>query len=291
LYDVPGQITGPTAQTGSGWSYSGGTLTVPAGAVLSNIRTDGSFEIVVTGAGATIKNSDIECSSACGVSWDIGLRHASNVTIINNNIHGVTQEGTGWCAQGITDANQDSANMTIENNNFWWCSNPTNNLPTQGGLVKNNYVHDFPVDNGLTTLAGHDCTTANWPGGVRPNDCPHYEAMQDEPGGGALQTIQDNTFLNNNADQTAAIILSNWPGGTENNILLNHNLLAGGGYSFYGSGCSGCTSTNVVFTNNHVSRIFTSTGGGYGPDVYWNTGNGNVWSGNVWDNTGASVQP
>ena len=114
---------------------------------------------------------------------------------------------------------------------------------------------------------------------------------------GNLITIKDNTLLNQHTDQTAAIILSNDCNAPctalpENNRLITHNLLAGGGYTFYGSASAGAPpSTNITFTNNHFSRIFAPKCGGWGPVTYWDSGRGNVWSGNVWDDTRRSVKP
>ncbi len=142
-------------------------------------------------------------------------------------------------------------------------------------MIKQNYAHDIATD----TCAG-------------AVSCPHYEDIQTEdPGSSTTLTLQDNTFFNQHIDQTAAIILSNDSGGAENNRVINHNLLAGGGYTFYGSASAEARATNITFTNNHFSRIFSSSSGGYGPVAYWKTGGGNVWSGNVWDGTGQPVSP
>jgi hypothetical protein len=171
----------------------------------------------------------------------------------------------------VRDIYADSENITVENNNVWWCSDPMNNI-TLGGLIEQNYFHD---------IAFADPASGN-----------HLEDLQTEdPGSSTRLTIQDNTFFEQHTDETAAIILSTDNGGNENNRFINHNLLAGGGYTFYGGGGPSSASTNIIFTNNHISPIFVSTGGGYGPDTYWTSGGSDVWSGNVWDNTGATWSP
>ncbi len=205
----------------------------------------------------------------------------NNVTVDHNTIHGVGQ-GNGssrdWCGVGIETllgrrATTTRINFTITNNNIYWCSNPTNNF-VNGGLVKNNYAHDF----------------------ANSSTGSHYEAMQLESyvENGNLLTIQDNTFLNQHTDQTAAIILSNDASacGAENNRVITHNLLAGGGYTFYGVWRRGAPAVDEHHVHEQpLQPDLRSDGGGYGPVTYWKSGGGNVWSGNVWDDTRRSVKP
>jgi hypothetical protein len=262
LYQVPQQITAPTAQTGHGWTYSNGEIVVPAGGALSNVELTGT--VLLEGAGATVEDSDLSDSGAD--SYVIQLEHASDATIVDNNVHGVGVSAPNGCDSAVRDIYADSDNLTVKNNNVWYCSNPMNNI-ADGGLIEQNYFHDF----------GNTGTG------------PHYEAIQFEQGNGTLMTVQDNTFLNSNS-QTAAIILSDdAPSGVESNRVINHNLLAGGGYTFYGAGKSSTPSTIIRFTNNSFSRLYYSDSGFYGPVAYWTTGNGNVWSGNIWDDNGTQV--
>ena len=77
---------------------------------------------------------------------------------------------------------------------------------------------------------------------------------------------------------------------TFDNNLLNTN----GAYCFYGSGGPQKTyhTSHSSFINNHFGRKFYSTCAGFGPVTYWDVNaTGNVWSGNVWDDTGATVPP
>ena len=270
LTDVPGSTT-----SGTGWTWNPRYQEIVVGdngnvnAVRCTCTVD--FE----GTAGTLQNSDIASRNSTGLGAVI-LRHASKTTIAHNDIHGV---GKSWsagqsCSNGLRDIYSDSANLTFEYNNIWYCADPLNNI-TLSGLIKQNYAHDIATD----TCGG-------------ASDCPHYEDIQTEdPGSAATLTIEDNTFLNQHIDQTAAIILSNDGGGTEHNRVINHNLLAGGGYTFYGSASTGANATNITFTNNRFSRIFAPNSGGYGPVTYWKTGGGNVWSGNIWDGTGTTVTP
>ena len=262
LYQVPGQITAPTANTGSGWSWTGGEIHVAAGGIVKNVQCS-SCDVAFVGNGGTLEDSEIEIAGSS--NFPVQIRHASNITIDDNNIHGAGQGSSQVCDNGIRDIYGDSENLTIENNNVWWCGSGLNNI-VNGGLIQGNYIHDL----------------------ANPAGSYHVNGMQFEPGSGKLMTVQDNTILNPDG-QTDAIMLANDTSGDESNRVINHNLIAGGGYSFYGAGGSAENVDHVTFENNHFSRMYFSTGGYWGPDAYWSSANGDLWSGNVWDDTGASM--
>ena len=262
LYQVPGQVTGPTSATGSGWSWNAhdGYISVGAGGVVRNIRC--SCGVWFMADGGTLEDSDVSVSGDS--SYAVELRHANNVTIKNNNIHGPVQTPyPRYCDNGIRDIYADSENLTVENNNIWYCASPMNNI-ANGGLIEQNYMHD---------------------NGYGSSD-DHTNGIQFEAGSGRLMTVRDNTIFNPLA-QTDTIILSNDGGGVETNRLITHNLLGGGGYCFYGAGGPSLAARNIAFTNNSFSRTYYPTCGSFGPGVYWNPGSGDVWTGNVWDDTGA----
>lgn len=265
-YAVPGQITGPTAQTGRGWKWDGTSIVTTANnAMVKNISC--SCEVVFNGyTGGTLADSDITDPNGTSDLGAVVLRHASDTTVADNDIHGANTT-TQECGEGLRDVYADSQNLTFENNNVWYCAVGLNNV-TLGGLIEQNYIHDFSTDS-----------------------TSHYEAIQTEdPGSSTALTIRDNTFFNQHS-QTAAIILSNDAGGIETNRIINHNLLGGGDYCFYGAGRSSTHSSDITFTNNSFSRLYYSNCGYYGPDAYWTPGSGNVWSRNIWDDSGALVGP
>ena len=273
--------TGPGPNTGSGWSWDGYTIATTAdNAVIKNVSCS-SCQIIVTNPGTSIQNVNIANNGGAGSSnGAIAILGVNNVTVDHSTIHGIGQ-GTGsssdWCGVGIqtlwVSGKDNPDNYTLTNNNIYWCSNPTNNF-INGGLVKNNYMHDF----------------------ANSSTGSHYEAMQLQSyvENGNLLTIQDNTLLNSHLDQTAAIILSNDCNSPctplpENNRIITHNLLGGGGYTFYGKASAGApNSTNITFTNNDITPLFPPQ---WGADANWTSGGGNVWSGNIWDNTGATWSP
>jgi hypothetical protein len=267
LVNVPGQITAPTAQTGSGWTFSSSnnTITLSAGGVVKNVQLTGGVNVI--GSNATVEDSDITCpGDSC---WTVQLRHANNTTITNNNLHGQDSSPGDGCDSGIRDIYGDSDGLDATNNNIWYCTTGFNNIGG-GGTISNNYIHNF---------AFSDSDSSN-----------HFDGIQAEDGDGQATLIQDNTILLDN-DQTSPIILSNDGGGTEANRTIDHNLLAGGDYCFYGSGGDSNAATGITFENNHMTGLYFPDCGYYGETAYWQSGNGNVFSGNVWDSTGAALTP
>jgi hypothetical protein len=110
----------------------------------------------------------------------------------------------------------------------------------------------------------------------------------------ATLTIRHNN-LQNAAGQTSAISLFADFGPIQQ-VRVDNNLLNGGGYTLYGgSSCpkAYCTQTSsIVVTNNHFGRLFYANCGQYGPVTAFDpTRPGNVWSGNVWDDTGQPIAP
>jgi hypothetical protein len=79
--------------------------------------------------------------------------------------------------------------------------------------------------------------------------------------------------------QTSAIMLSEYGSTTDSNVLVKHNLLGGGGFSFYG-GAPDTAQGHEVVDNLFTTRFFPR-GGYYGPVAYWRSA-GNIWKNNRW---------
>ncbi len=48
--------------------------------------------------------------------------------------------------------------------------------------------------------------------------------------------------------------------------------------------------SHIVIKNNRFSKIYYPKSGQYGPVAYFDTrGDGNAWTGNIWDTTGRPV--
>lgn len=224
------------------------------GAVLSNLSVSGSINVVASNV--TIKNVLI---TTWGEGWAIGLSHTKNVTISNVTIAPVNGQRL---VVGIKDVYGDATGTQVLACNI---AHTTTGIQIHGGLVANNYIHDMayaPGDhlNGFTTN-----------GGFNPQ-----------------LTIRHNTIFNQYGQTDAISLFEDF--GVQANRTIEDNLLAGGGYVIYGgSGDKGQTS-NIKIVDNRISTIFFPNGGSYGPLAHFDpNAPGNVWSGNVWDNTGQTI--
>ena len=93
-------------------------------------------------------------------------------------------------------------------------------------------------------------------------------------------TINHNTIFNPSS-LTDAIMLAN-DDGPQTNRTITNNLLAGGGYTFYGSGGPSGQATNIIFTGNRFSNRYFPRSGSFGPVAHWQRSTGNVWANNTW---------
>jgi hypothetical protein len=134
------------------------------------------------------------------------------------------------------------------------------------GTVRDNYIHD--------------------PGYA---DGDHIDGIASDGGDSSGLTIEHNTVFISLGQTTAIGIFEDF--GTQFDCTVTNNLLAGGGYTIYGGANSGgATPSNIVITGNRFSRIFYPDGGYYGPQTAVAAGGvGNVWSNNIWDDTGKPI--
>jgi hypothetical protein len=229
------------------------------GAVLDGISTNVSIDITATDV--TIKNSRI---IVAGETWGIALRHARNATIQSNEIAGPAQLGTNRLTVGIKDIYSDSTGLRIIGNEIW---NTGTGIQIDTGLIQDNYIHDLGYKDGDHVNG----TTSN--------------------GGTTSLVIRHNTVFNPHSQTDAISLFQDF--GAQSNRVIDNNLMAGGGYTLYAGANPGkeSTATNITVTNNRFARTYYANGGYYGPATAYRAGGGNVWSGNIWDDTGAAVNP
>jgi hypothetical protein len=146
----------------------------------------------------------------------------------------------------------------------------------QNDVIQDSYVWDLV--EGFSRQAG----------GESHNECVLTN-------GGSNLTIRHNR-LENALTQTAAVSLfgDNAPG--VQHVIVDGNCLSGGGYTLYGghdsSKAFGLDDQDIVVTNNRFGRTFFPNSGMYGPVVDFDVSRpGNMWSDNVWDDTGEPVAP
>ncbi len=259
LRNVPGDV-----RSGPGWHYDdrGWVVIDGNGATFSGYRVN--VDVSVEANNVTIRGN-----SLTSTNWPIALRHTTGVVIDRNDISG---PATRYCDNAIRGIYSDDDQVTITRNDISHCASGINHLQA-GGLIQANFIHDI----------GFPCSGSA---------CLHYNGIQLGAGTGPLMTIDGNTILVTQ-DQTDAIMLANDEGAQRNRVITG-NFLAGGGYSFYGSGGPSGSATGIVFRNNQFSTMYFPRSGYWGPVAHWKAGNGNVWEGNTWADgprVGQSVTP
>ena len=275
---APGNAPAPRASTVSRPAWPGPDTTgVPRGTVLSPSGT-----LVVTTPGAVIDALDI---TGC-----ISVR-ASNVMIKRTKVHGaycgsnVIEVGKGVSGVMLVDVEVDGQNTNpgyagVGGAGGFTCLrcnvhrvgdgfNASGSLPI---TIEDSWVHDLYIRDDQGTH-NQDIITNGFSAGL---------------------VIRHNN-LENRGGQTAVISLFADFSPVQN-VTIDNNLLNGGGYSLYGAAGDGkpfsSQTRNIVVTNNHFGRRFYPRSGFYGPVAYFDGGQaGSIWSGNVWDDTGAAVRP
>ena len=224
------------------------------GAVLEDKIITGSVDIQADNV--TVRNVRI---LEDGESWAIALRHANNATISNCEI----MPQSSRLMVGIKDIYGDSNGTVVRGCEIVQTST---GIQIGQGLIENNYIHDMGYKSG-DHLNG---TTSN--------------------GSTKQLTIRHNTIFNQESQTDAISLFQDF--GLEANRTITDNLLAGGGYTIYGGEGTHGETYNIVITNNRISRMFFPNGGYWGPVAHFERSNsGNQWSGNVWDNSGATINP
>lgn len=115
---------------------------------------------------------------------------------------------------------------------------------------------------------------------IPPGSEAHPDGFQHA--GARNVVIRHNTIRNPNS-QTAAILLPTDE--TSNNIVVDNNLMSGGGWTLY---CGRSGAEQETISNNRFSREFWPKGGYWGPMSSCEQAQR---SGNVWDDTGARIGP
>jgi hypothetical protein len=254
LKTVPGQVS-----SGTGWSYNTTTKQVNVtgtGAVLSGLSIPCALNI--TASNVTINDDQV----LTGGTYGITIQHANNLTIENSTVSGLNAT-SGRVDYAIDDLYSDATGLVVKNNNVtdWRIG-----VNVASGTVTGNYIHN--------------------PGYIAGD---HTDGLFVSGGTRAL-TISDNTILDS-LTEVDAIFLASVSGSPIANKTITGNLLAGGDYAVYAGGGYNLSST-IVITSNRFGQTYYPTSGQFGADFDWQAaGTGNVWSGNVWDNTGATVSP
>jgi hypothetical protein len=252
LLNVPGQVS-----SGPGWQFNpGGWVEVSGnGAVLKGLNIP--YNVDVTASNVTIEDDVIVNT---GDDFGVSIRHSHNVTVKDCAISSPYADSRRLMV-GVKDVYGDATGIKVIGNNIW---HTATGVQIGAGVIASNYIHSMGFKSG------------DHVNGITVN------------GSTTPLTIRHNTVFVN-LDQTDAISLFQ-DFGVEANKLIKDNLVAGGGYSIYGGAKSGGPqSYNIRIIGNRFSRKYYSNGGQFGPAAYFDSGRGNVWSGNIWDGTEAAV--
>jgi hypothetical protein len=214
--------------------------------------------------------------------------HANNVTIRRTRVRGAPCDHTHQIDIGygtysglvIEDVEIDGLNANafgagIGNNNFL-CRRCNIHHVGQGASIGSNVTI---VDSWIHDLAYS----------------PDNGGSHNEPivalGGASNVTLKNNNLEIDASHRGASASLALYNAyGPLNNFTVEGNVFNGGSYCLYAGYTHGANPvTNMRFVNNRFGRAEFARCGRYGPLTGYRSGGGNVWSGNVWDDTGAPV--
>lgn len=224
--------------------------------------------------------------NACQFSGDVEIRVAG-VVITNSKIDGgVGAPNDDLLGAKISDTTVDCHCMSTSDS-----STPTAIMGSNFTLTR---VNLFDSGHGVAP-SNNVVIQDSYIHGLGGNTQAHKDAIYVGDGSN-VKLLHNNIECNDGsaAGCTSAIgLLSDF--GTITNYTIDNNLLNTiGAYCFYGGGGpqKPYHPNHISFTNNHFGRKDNAQCGFYGPVTYFDVNAaGNVWSGNVWDDTGAPVNP
>ncbi len=286
LTNVPG-----TETSGTGWSWVGYPEdcieVTTAGVTVSDLYVaDGCIQVE---ADNVTLNDDRVLQE--GNSWGVGIE-ADNATVENTTIYGGgdtkgLSPDDNRLEVGVKDVYGDATGTQVLNDSFY---DMALGVQIAAGTISGNYLRDFDY-----ACIGSDAGTVNCgtPAQCTPDTCDHVDGIYAAGGTSEGLVISDNSVFNE-IGQTDAIALFEAPGDPQENVTVENNFLTGGAYTVYG-GCGdhggSTTPENMVFTGNRFSNAFYPDSGTAGSSAYVCTSStyNEVWSGNFWDSTGATV--
>ncbi len=240
--------TGPTGPL----AESTGNISVGvAGTVIQDRKINGC--ITVNADNVTIRNSEIHCNQ-----YGIANLNAANTGLL---IEDVLIE----CGHQPGDEAVTAYNYTIRRSEAFGCENVL--WCNANCVIEDNYLHD-PIC--------YSCWPQPW---------PHTDTIQVSNGGSNIR-IEHNTvygaYTSRQDFGNGAFSIAEATGHSVTNVVVNNNLVAGGGYTLR------CPDRGTfTWNNNRFSRIYVSTVGGWGP--IFPTCLRHPRSGNVYHETGEPI--
>jgi hypothetical protein len=262
--DVPSSCGYPDASNtgvtpGTQLQRSGSVTADQPGQVIEGLDITG--ELNITASGVTVRDVRVTGGKEVGNSnWVVVLRPGVTDVLLEN-VELTTPKGSEQdlaCVLNLGDAVP-----VIRRANIHGCSA---GVSTGAGVIEDSYIHDMAQVPGLSHVVG-----------IASN------------GGGGL-TVRHNTILNQ-FDQTGVVAFYQ-DFGVQANNLVTDNLVAGGGYCFYGGKGEHGPTRDIRFIGNRLSSRFSPNCGHFGVIASFALSDpGNRFEGNYWDETGREVEP
>jgi hypothetical protein len=258
----------PPPPVPTGWPGAGNTG-VPAGTPMTVVNGN----LTVSTPGAVVEGKDVVgCVDVT----------ANNVTLRKIRVRNCGREpmvSVGYGRSGILieDSELDGGNL----------NGLASAVGYEGYTIRRSNVHN--IGKGLH-MTNNVTIEDNWIHDLYETADSHNDDVVTN--GGSNFVVRHNT-LENDHTQTATVALYG-DFAPVVNALVDNNLLVGGGFAVYGGSVSGKPYTSgaqqIRFTDNVFSRKYWPKGGYWGPASAFDPSRpGNQWTGNVWQDTGASV--
>lgn len=291
-----------------------GSLTVTTnGAVINALNVTG--QITVQANNVTIKNTRVALSGA-GSGFMNGNGPASADIVIGRGAGGAQVTGTQLINDTLTNAADGTTVQHAVYNGVPGGTTPADTVADGVYAYTTRDPNVSTVDTcstGQQNVPGGGVDSLWWGPGTIKNSyeianiyiaCDHIENVY--LFAGQSLDVEHSVLLN--ADNQTANVFDDGKGGAAN-VKINSSLLAGGGFDIYGDANQTTPSGSVTVTNNHFARCLTTMvngsggthlcSGGADSHGYFPKGgsfgdaasipSGATWTGNVWDDNGASV--
>lgn len=260
---------------------SAATTGVPAGTILSPV----SGNITVTVPGTVIDAQDVKGCILIRADR-VTVRRTRVRSAPCDNRHQIDVENGRWSGVLIEDVEidglkADAYGAGIGNSGFTCRRCDIHNVGQGANIssdvvIEDSFIHDL-------YSAGDPATTGS-----------HNEPIISN-GGGNFVIRRNELQISPSAQGASAAVALYGDFSPIVNVLVEGNRFNGGGYCIYGGSVPGKphpVATGVRFLNNRFGQKYYSNCGLYGPATAFDAaGAGSVWSGNVFDSSGAVVSP
>lgn len=212
-------------------AYTGPTNITAANTTILNKNITSALTFGAAAHNGIIQNCLIKASAFYLILNDAG---ATNLQIINCELDGLNN-GSGDCAVGGSNFTLSKVNIhgTVDGVKAGW-----------DVIIKDSYIHDLTVTG-----------------------TSHNDAIQ-SLGTNNLQILRNNLVVNAGANSSITLSTGSATDGMKN-VLIDGNLVGGGGYSVYAGYQAGADIlsrvSNIKVTNNKWSTSIYPNGGNYGP--------------------------